>query len=129
MRIAIVADIHGNLEALRALPDDYDELWVLGDLVDYGPNPAEVAEFVRSRAAVVVRGNHDHAAGWDADPRCSTAYREMARATLLYTRSELSGPQLEYLATLPLTACREVDGPSGTTASSCADIPIRPDGR
>jgi hypothetical protein len=32
MKLVIVADIHGNHDALRALPEDYDELWVLGDL-------------------------------------------------------------------------------------------------
>jgi predicted phosphodiesterase len=40
MKICIISDLHANLEALAALPDDYDELWVLGDLVNYGPNPA-----------------------------------------------------------------------------------------
>jgi predicted phosphodiesterase len=36
MKLVIVADIHGNHDALRALPEDYDELWVLGDLVKSG---------------------------------------------------------------------------------------------
>jgi protein phosphatase len=37
-RIAIISDIHGNFEALRTLPNHFDELWVLGDLVNYGPS-------------------------------------------------------------------------------------------
>jgi len=45
MRIVIISDIHGNWEALSALPREYDERWVLGDLVNYGPNPAEVLPF------------------------------------------------------------------------------------
>jgi fructose-1,6-bisphosphatase len=58
-KIVILSDIHGNYEALKALPEDYDELWVLGDLVNYGPQPSEVVEFVREKASLVVRGNHD----------------------------------------------------------------------
>ena len=65
MRIAIVSDIHGNWEALRSLPADYDELWVLGDLVNYGPDPSAVIEFVRAHAAVVVQGNYG---ATDQDP-------------------------------------------------------------
>jgi predicted phosphodiesterase len=61
MRIVIISDIHANLEALTSLPGGFDALWVLGDLVNYGPNPAEVVEFVRSTASLVVRGNHGHA--------------------------------------------------------------------
>ena len=52
MKIVMVSDLHGNLEALSALPEEYDELWVLGDLVNYGPDPDEVVEFVRTRAGV-----------------------------------------------------------------------------
>jgi putative phosphoesterase len=109
MKIAIISDIHGNLECLAAISEPYDELWVLGDLVDYGPDPAAVVDFVRSYASVVVRGNHDHAVGLNQDPRCSAPYREMASETMQYTRSVLSREQLDYLAYLPLRAERVVD--------------------
>lgn len=46
-RIALISDIHGNCEALKALPRDYDELGVLGDLVNYGQQSAEVIDFVK----------------------------------------------------------------------------------
>ena len=52
MRILIISDIHGNFDALAALQETYDEVWVLGDLVNYGPDPAAVIDFVRSKAAV-----------------------------------------------------------------------------
>jgi predicted phosphodiesterase len=81
MRICIISDLHANLEALRALPGGYDELWVLGDLVNYGPDPAAVIDFVRSRASLVIRGNHDHSVGFDADCGCSPRFRAMAEAT------------------------------------------------
>jgi putative phosphoesterase len=109
MRIAVISDIHGNMESLSVLKEPYDELWVLGDLVNYGPDPGAVVDFVRSHATVVVRGNHDHAVGFNADPHCSPPYREMAKETMEFTRSVLSREQIEYLASLPLVAERIVD--------------------
>jgi putative phosphoesterase len=99
-RIAIVSDIHGNFEALKALPNHFDELWVLGDLVNYGPQPSEVIEFVRKRASVVVRGNHDDSVAFNRDPQCSTAFRLAAEETGRYTRSVLSEKHKGYLANL-----------------------------
>ncbi len=100
-RIAIVSDIHGNFEALKALPNHYDELWVLGDLVNYGPQPAEVIEFVRKRATLVVRGNHDDAVAFDRDPQCSPAFEQAAEETRRYTASVLTDKHKGYLADLP----------------------------
>ncbi len=110
MRALIVSDLHANLEAVQALPSDFDQLWVLGDLVNYGPNPVEVIEFVRSKAAMVVRGNHDHAVGFDEDPRCSARFRLMAEETSRYTKSVLAEDHRKYLRSLPLTAAALVDG-------------------
>ena len=123
MKIGIISDIHGNLEALTSLPEEFDELWVLGDLVDYGPDPAEVVEFVRTRASLVVRGNHDHAIGFGADPRCSPPFREMAEVMMQYTNSVLSDPDKQFLRDLPLTAERQVDG---VWVSLCHAVPSDP---
>lgn len=109
MKIAIISDIHGNLEALRALTESYDQLWVLGDLVNYGPDPAAVVDFVRTHAAVVVRGNHDDAVGFNRDPRCSVPYRAMADETLRFSLSALSADQRSWLASLPLVVHRTAD--------------------
>ena len=110
MRVLIISDLHANLEAIGALPSDFDRLWVLGDLVNYGPNPAEVIEFVREKAAIVVRGNHDHSVGFDEDPRCSARFRAMAEETRRYTRSVLNEEHREYLRNLPLKATACVEG-------------------
>lgn len=115
MKIAILSDIHANLAALQSVAGSCDglscdELWVLGDLVNYGPDPGAVVDFVRRNAALVVRGNHDHAIGASADPRCSGPFREMARAMQAYTESVLSDEQKAYLRDLPATARRDVDG-------------------
>jgi predicted phosphodiesterase len=110
MKIVIVADIHGNHDALRALPDDYDELWVLGDLVNYGPEPREVVETVMASAAVVVRGNHDHAVAHDDDSQRSSRYRAASEATRRYTSSVLGASQKSFLRGLPLQARIEREG-------------------
>lgn len=110
MKIVIISDIHGNMEALSALNEPYDELWVLGDLVNYGPDPGAVVDFVRAHAGAVVRGNHDDAIGFNRDPRCSPPFRRMAKETMEFTLSRLSAEQRGYLAMLPLVANRRVDG-------------------
>ena len=111
MKLLIVSDIHANLEALQAvLGESHDELWVLGDLVNYGPNPSEVVELVRRRASMVIQGNHEYAIGNSADPRCSRPFREVARAVQDYTESVLNAEQKEFLRNLPRTAVRTIDG-------------------
>jgi predicted phosphodiesterase len=102
MKIAIISDIHANLAALRAFPErDFDELWCVGDLVDYGPRPREVVQELRRRAHLVVSGNHDYAAGYGDDPQCSAPYRRLAAKTLRYTREVCSEDELQFLRGLP----------------------------
>lgn len=102
MRIVIASDLHGNLESLAVLPRDYDELWILGDLVNFGPDPGKVVEYVRDRAVHVVRGNHDHAAGYGESPRCYGRFQELAESTGKATEGQLSKSDREYLRRLPL---------------------------
>src|ERR1700679_3143415 len=65
MRLGVIADVHGNEVALRAVLDDaagcgVDRWWVLGDLVLFGPRPAEVLGLLRSLPGVeMLRGNTD----------------------------------------------------------------------
>jgi predicted phosphodiesterase len=66
MRIAIISDIHSNLQALtKALSIiknlNVDEIYCLGDIVGYGANPNECVDLVREYATYTVMGNHDHA--------------------------------------------------------------------
>lgn len=124
MRIVIVSDLHGNLEAVRALPSSYDQLWVLGDLINYGPNPIEVIEFVQERASLVVRGNHDDAIGYDRDPQCSAPFRRLAAETARFTMSVVSGQHREFLRRLPLMAGREIDGVRFLACHASPDDPL-----
>jgi protein phosphatase len=123
MKIVIISDIHGNLDALSALPGVYDELWVLGDLVNYGPDPAAVIDFVSSKAAVIVCGNHDYSIGFNQDPQCSTRFREMAEATRRYTNSVLSMEHKHFLRHLPPFVETQRDG---TRFYICHAVPSDP---
>jgi putative phosphoesterase len=111
MTILVLSDVHGNIEALEAVDadvtqrgDHFDEIWVLGDLVDYGAAPAEVIAWVRNHATRVVRGNHDHAVGTGEDCRSAPLYRDLAVATREYFRPILASKDLAYLGSLPLHA-------------------------
>jgi protein phosphatase len=123
MKIVIISDIHANIDALRALPEPYDELWVLGDLVNYGPDPAAVIDFVQSKASVVVAGNHDYSIGFNQDPRCSARFRQIAEATRRYTDSVLSPAHKDFLRRLPryVETLRQ-----GTRFHLCHAIPSDP---
>ena len=112
MKIVVISDVHANLEALNALPELGDELWVLGDLVDYGPNPREVVSLLRSRAEFAVRGNHDQAVGFEDDPHCTPRYRQMALETRDLTIQKMNGDLTRYLQQLPLHRTVERDGRS-----------------
>jgi putative phosphoesterase len=123
MRILIVSDIHANYDALSALEETYDELWVLGDLVNYGPEPGPVIDFVRSKAAVMVSGNHDYSIGFNQDPRCSDRFRDMAEATRRYSDTVLGFEQKQFLRQLPLYAEARR---GGTSFYLCHAIPSDP---
>ena len=65
--IALISDIHGNLEALQAVLADIDSrggtdvIYCLGDIVGYGPDPEACVDLVRQRCSMNLMGNHDHA--------------------------------------------------------------------
>jgi diadenosine tetraphosphatase ApaH/serine/threonine PP2A family protein phosphatase len=67
VRIAVISDIHANWHALDAVLADLDgekpdEVWCLGDLVGYGPQPNRCTTETRARADFCLIGNHDLAA-------------------------------------------------------------------
>ncbi len=123
MRIVIVSDIHGNYDALSSLVETYDELWVLGDLVNYGPEPAAVIDWVRTKATVIVSGNHDYSIAFNADPRCSDRFREMAEVTRRFTDTVLGFGNKHFLRSLPRRAERQC---AGTSFYLCHAIPSDP---
>ncbi len=110
MKILILSDLHANPEALRAISESWDKLICLGDLVDYGLAPSEGIEFVRRHADAVVRGNHDHAVGYDADCGCAAPFREMSEATRAVMKQLLCDDELEFLRRLPESLTLEIEG-------------------
>ena len=106
MRYGVLADIHGNLHALRAAlsalnREGVDRYLIAGDLVGYGPNPNECVELVAGLDAICVAGNHDLIAlDRLSDERCP----ELARRSLRWTRSVLTDETRAFLASLPLRA-------------------------
>ncbi len=105
MRYAVLSDIHGNLEALRAVLADAahhaDDVLCLGDVVGYGADPGPCVDLIGSRARRVVAGNHEHAVIGRMDLSWFNRY---ARAAAEWTREQLDGDATAYLDALPLTA-------------------------
>lgn len=86
---AIISDIHGNLEALEAVLADIDEqkikeVYCLGDIIGYGPNPRECIDLVMERCAVTILGNHDQAALFDPE-----GFNAGAERAIFWTRHVL----------------------------------------
>lgn len=88
MKRAIVSDIHGNLEALEAVLDDaasmgVADIYCLGDMVGYGPNPSECIDRVMTFGACVL-GNHDQGALFDPE-----GFSAGAERAIFWTRDQL----------------------------------------
>jgi diadenosine tetraphosphatase ApaH/serine/threonine PP2A family protein phosphatase len=106
MRIALLADIHANLEALEACLEHAaahraERLVFLGDLVGYGANPVEVTARVRELMTgdtVALRGNHDEAAL--TGPR---DFSKLAAVAIQWTATQLTAEARAFLAGLPMT--------------------------
>ena len=102
MRIAILSDIHGNLEALDEVLGDMgtvDAVWCLGDLVGYGPDPAACIERARDGRFVCVAGNHDLAAAGEMDS--SELFNVEADAAVQWSARQLGTSDRAFLANLP----------------------------
>ncbi len=110
MRSLIVSDIHGNLEALQSVINDagenggFDQIWHLGDVVGYGPEPGGCIDLLREYDHVGVAGNHDLAV---AGTIGLELFNANAAEAAQWTITQLAEEQVEYLRNLPLK--REVD--------------------
>lgn len=116
MRLAVISDIHGNLEAFNQVLKDIakahiDSVICLGDCVGYGPEPEEVVREIRGRGIPFILGNHELGL---VDPGYLDWFNPPTRASLRITRKLLSIDSINYLRTLKpfLTAygCRFVHG-------------------
>ena len=108
--LALLSDIHGNAAALEAVLADLAErrvadVYCLGDLVGYGPEPNEVISLVRDANIPCVRGNYDDGVGF-ARGSCGCYYpddeaRAIGDASYQFTEGEVADDNREWLASLP----------------------------
>jgi len=114
---ALISDIHANLEALTAVLADIRgqeirEIFCLGDIVGYGPNPCECLDQIIKHSKMTILGNHDQAALFDPD-----GFNPVALQAVYWTREQLEAVgepasinrRWDFLGELPRT---HVDGKS-----------------
>ena len=110
MKILLIADIHSNWPALRAIQESFDLCLFVGDLVDYGPDPVPCIDWVRQNAELSVRGNHDHAVAQRIQPKGSSGFRKLAVATRPLQWDLIDPFRMKFLARLPIQARIQIDG-------------------
>ncbi len=105
MLFGIFSDVHSNIEALKTVLGEYDDLEeqpdtyvCLGDVVGYGANPNECCEVVRDVAEFTILGNHDAAVSGRMN---YNFYYDAARNALDWHAEQLEEPHHEWLRTLP----------------------------
>jgi diadenosine tetraphosphatase ApaH/serine/threonine PP2A family protein phosphatase len=105
MHLALLSDVHANLEALEAClrharDSGAQRYAFLGDLAGYGPDPEAVVATVRrlvGEGAVAVKGNHDEAVA-----KAHGYLNEQASDAIAWQRGQLSSGSKDFLAGLPL---------------------------
>lgn len=120
MRLAIISDIHSNIDALKAVLEDcrqreIEAIYSTGDLVGYLPFPNEVLEVIRMAGITAIQGNHDKAIFEASLPEqnvlATMSQKELqASASRIYTLSTLSDLHKTFLGDLPEDLFLEVDG-------------------
>lgn len=116
MRIAIISDIHGNLEAFEQVLADIekyhvDDIISLGDHIGYGPDPERVIRRVRQDELTAVQGNHELAV---IKPAYLEWFNRAAQKSLNITQKHLSPQSIDFIASLKnhrtAYGCRFVHG-------------------
>ena len=106
MRLALISDIHANLEALEATFYDIadrsiDRIVCLGDIVGYNSDAAACIALIRGADCVCVAGNHDLAVCGRITTR---QFSSAAARAVAWTREQLNADDLDFLENLPLKA-------------------------
>ena len=102
MKYAIIADIHGNLEALQTVLKDAEahectHYACLGDVVGYNANPKECLDIVRDMGMPCIKGNHDEYCSMEGDLE---GFNPHAKAAIEWTQDQLSDEDLQWLRDL-----------------------------
>ena len=109
MRLAIISDIHGNMDALDEVFADIDKSNVdaticLGDMVGYGPEPEAVVQAIQSRDIATLMGNHELSI---LDPKYLAWFNPLARLSIQKTIPMLSEKSLALIANLKTFVCQK----------------------
>lgn len=104
MKLAIISDVHANLEALQATlrrisAQTVDRIVCLGDIVGYNANPEECIALLRESDVVCIAGNHDRAVTGHIT---TDGFTHTAARAIAWTRRQLSSDAIGFLAGLPL---------------------------
>jgi predicted phosphodiesterase len=104
LRLAIISDIHSNLEALTAVlkkieAENIDKIICLGDVVGYGPDPNACVELVQKQCEIIITGNHDFACIDTSELLYFTQYAEKA---IEWTLTEISKDNLSLISKFPI---------------------------
>jgi predicted phosphodiesterase len=102
VRIAVVSDVHANLSALESVfgaieEERVDEVWSLGDIVGYGPQPAACLGLIEQGCAISLGGNHDLVVAGVID---LTVFAHDAGTAARWTADVLDDDELARLAVL-----------------------------
>ena len=107
MRLAVLADVHGNLPALEAVladvqTHDVDGIIAAGDLIGGGPQPVEVVRLLRSLGSLMIRGNNeDYFLAYDAGDAPDAWRVSYQWATMRWSYLCLDRETLDFVASLP----------------------------
>lgn len=128
MKLLILSDIHGNWPALQAVLEaesDATQILCLGDLVNFGPQPAQCVAWAKEVVPHdwVIQGNHDRALATGEDSHCAPLYASLADATQLVSERRLSSELKRFLRELQPLRRFEL---SGAKCVACHAIPRDP---
>ncbi len=106
MKIAIISDIHGNLEALTATLEDIEkrnvnEIICLGDIIAKGIHPKECLDLIRKKCKIVIRGNCDR--HFSEEHKNLDELPEIEQKRIKWNQSMINKEDREYLLNLPFS--------------------------
>ena len=122
MRLALISDIHSNVQALERVlarldQEKTDLILNLGDLVGYNASPNECLELLQNHPVLSLAGTHDRAL---LDVELAQHFNIIAYQAIIWSREQVRPEFLEFFQNLPLT--RE-----GTDYLACHGTPTSPD--
>jgi diadenosine tetraphosphatase ApaH/serine/threonine PP2A family protein phosphatase len=106
MKIALISDVHGNLEALESTLRDIEKsgiekIYFLGDAVGYGCNPNECVRLIDKNCDIKLLGNHDYAA---MGIESTDSFNQLAQTSIDWTMKKMTDKSISTLADFELQA-------------------------